>query len=241
MALMVYLDECGDHSMELIDKKSPVFALVMLICNQADYIDRIVPAVCRLKFDYIGHEAVVLHSRDIRKRQGRFSFLKDPAINDAFMQRLASVMAEQPYTLIAAAIRKQVHKDKYGVRANHPYHLALEFCMERLLYYLEGTGETEVQIVVESRGKVEDRLLQEVFMRTIEAGTYYIPAERFHKYLFRFELTDKVLNTVGTQLADLAAHPIAQFAGGKQNRAFDIIKCKFYRGRGRAYGLKIFP
>jgi hypothetical protein len=33
MALIVYLDETGDHSLELIDKDFPIFALVMLICD----------------------------------------------------------------------------------------------------------------------------------------------------------------------------------------------------------------
>jgi len=33
VALIVYLDETRNHSLELIDKDFPIFALVMLICD----------------------------------------------------------------------------------------------------------------------------------------------------------------------------------------------------------------
>ena len=48
----------------------PVFVLCLLICETEQYADQIVPAFLRLKFEYFGHEAVILHSRDIRKAQG---------------------------------------------------------------------------------------------------------------------------------------------------------------------------
>jgi hypothetical protein len=48
---------------------------------------------------------------------------------------------------------------------------------------------------------------------------------------------------VGTQLADLAAYPIARHVLNpqKQNFAYEVIKKKIYKGRGLISGLKIFP
>lgn len=79
MPVVVYLDETGDHTLEVVDQDFPVFVLCLLICDTQQYTDQIVPAFFRLKFEYFGHEAVILHSRDIRKAQGAFGFLTDPA------------------------------------------------------------------------------------------------------------------------------------------------------------------
>lgn len=51
------------------------------------------------------------------------------------------------------------------------------------------------------------------------------------------------LNVVGTQLADLAAYPVARYIHNpnKPNPAYDIVKTKFYKGKGWIQGLKIFP
>lgn len=84
MTRIVYLDETGDHSLEKEDKDFPVFALVMMVCDQDRYKDTFVPMVNRLKFDYFGHECVIIHSRDIRKAQNDFGFLTDPQKRQTF-------------------------------------------------------------------------------------------------------------------------------------------------------------
>ncbi len=54
--------------MERIDPQFPVFALTFCVMKKTDYISEIVPAVQRFKFDFYGHDAIVLHERDIRKQ-----------------------------------------------------------------------------------------------------------------------------------------------------------------------------
>ena len=51
------------------------------------------------------------------------------------------------------------------------------------------------------------------------------------------------MNVVGTQLADLAAYPVARYIHNpsKPNPAYDSIKTKFYKGKGWIQSLKIFP
>ena len=43
MPLLVFLDETGDHSLELIDEGYPVFGVVMLICDAETYVQGILP------------------------------------------------------------------------------------------------------------------------------------------------------------------------------------------------------
>ena len=243
MPLVVYLDETGDHSLELIDEGFPIFGVVMLICDSEHYSRQIVPEVCRLKFDYFGHEGVVLHSRDIRRAQGEFGFLTDPAKRPPFYERINGIMADHDYRLIASFIRKQDHKEKYGIWADHPYDLALMFALERLLPLLEDAGQSEVMIVAESRGKREDDELLLSFLEVVNNGTGYVSSARFKQVDFRMEFRRKEANLIGTQMADLAAYPIARrvIDKDKPNPAYEIVKKKFYRGSGLVRGLKVFP
>lgn len=243
MSLIVYIDETGDHSLELLDKDFPIFALVMLVCDSEAYSQQIVPAFCRLKFQYFGHEAVILHSRDIRKAQGDFGFLTNPAARRQFYEHLNEVMSACDYRLIASVIRKQAHRERYGMHAENPYDLALKFALERLLPLLEEAGQDEIRLVGEARGKREDSELQLSFLKTVNDGTEYVSAERFRRISFRLQFKPKAMNIVGTQMADLAGYPIARHVldPSKPNPAYDVIKGKFYTGAGWVRGLKVFP
>jgi hypothetical protein len=107
---IVYLDETGDHSLELIDKDFPIFCVTMLVCDMKEYAQNIVPKAYQIKMDYWGHENVILHSRDIRKAQGDFGFLTDATKRQPFYERINELMGNCEYQIIAAVIKKQVHK-----------------------------------------------------------------------------------------------------------------------------------
>lgn len=243
MPLIVYLDETGDHSLELVDRDFPVFALVMLVCDSEIYSQQIVPAFCRLKFHYFGHEAVIIHSRDIRKAQGDFGFLTDAPIRKEFYEQLNQIMSTCDYRLIASVIRKQAHKERYGVSAENPYDLALKLALERLLPLLEEAKQDQIRLIAEARGKREDNELRLSFLRTVNDGTEYVNADRFKRIQFRLEFKPKAMNVIGTQMADLAAYPIARHVldPSKPNPAYDVVREKFYVGAGWIRGLKVFP
>lgn len=243
MPYIVFLDEAGDHSLELIDKDFPVFTLAMFICDSKYYNYTILPEVAQLKTDYFGHEGIVLHSRDIRKAQNNFGFLTDPKKRKDFISRINVIMKNFDYKLIASVIKKQVHKEKYGISADHPYDLSMKFCLERLLPLLEEAQQREVYLIAESRGKKEDNNLELSFFKIISQGTEYIDSTRFKQIDFKLKFISKKMNITGTQLADLVAYPIARFAlnPNKTNLSYDVISRKFYRGKGQIKGLKIFP
>jgi hypothetical protein len=243
MPLIVYMDETGDHTLELVDQDYPVFGLVMVICDSDAYADKIVPAVYRLKTDFFGHEGVILRSYDIRKQKGPYAFLSDAARRSEFYSRINQVMALEAYVLIASIIRKQHHKERYGAAAANPYDLAMEFALERLLPLLEEAGQMEVYVMAEARGKKEDDQLSLSFYRFVNAGNAYVSADRVKRVQFHLTFRTKEMNIVGMQMADLAAYPIARhvLSPSKPNPAYDILQPRFYVGPGRVRGLKIFP
>jgi len=234
--LVVYFDEVGNPTLDASDRDFPVFALAMFICEADHYLKDITPNVNALKFKYFGHEGVILHSRDIRKSQNDFVILCDGTRRAEFLTDLSDLMASSAYKLLAVAIRKDRLMQQYVYPA-HPYDLALLFAMERLVSVLEAANQTSVVIIAEKRGKNEDRDLYAAFQRIVTRGTGFIGVERFAKITWTLRFIPKSMNIVGTQMADLAAYPIARrvLDPGGVNPPYEIVRTKLARQ------LKIFP
>lgn len=240
---LVYVDESGDHNLTSINPKNPVFVLAFCIFAKEDYRLHIVPEVQRLKFDFWGHDGVVLHNHEIRKAHGDFNILLNAAVRADFMRRVNDLMAAMPMTIIAAVIDKPRHVRKYFDPSN-PYEIALEFCMERLDRWLADHGQHGVSthVVVERRGKPEDDALELQFRRIADGANY--AGTKMPDLDIRF--MDKKNNSTGLQVADLVAYPIGRHCvDPKQpNRAYDLIEPRIRRspsGQTRGYGLKVFP
>ncbi len=228
---IAYVDESGDHGLDSIDPQFPVFALSLCLLKKEEYIDTIVPAFQRFKFDVWGHDAVVLHENAIRKSKGDFAFLlTDPDLRRRFYDELNKLVETTPMTIFASVIDKQKHRAQY-IDPWSPYRIGLLFCMERLLKRLMGDGQAgkTVHIVFESRGKVEDKELKDAFHRICEnRKNWGYRSLDFSLIDFRPVFVKKAANATGLQLADLTARPIAlsQLRPDQPNRAFDIIKPK---------------
>lgn len=116
--------------------------------------------------------------------------------------------------------------------------------MQYFLYVDDVKNETiQLNIIIEKRGKKEDKQLQEHFQRLLSRGTSYVDAKRLKAYNINIEFIDKKKNINGLQLADLVAYPIARYVmePNRANPAYDVFKTKFYTKNGKRYGLKIFP
>ena len=238
---IVFVDESGDHSLKAIDPQYPVFVLSFCVFKKDVYCDNIVSKLRRLKFETFGHDMVILHEIDIRKRKGDFSCLsKEP--RELFMSSLSELIQESDFTLFAVVINKRKLKSFY-TEPKHPYHLAMEFGLERIYRFMKENRQDKgkTYLICEARGAKEDRLLELEFRR-ICAGDNY-----FQKPLpFDIVIADKKTNSEGLQFADLTARPIGlSVIKPKQvNRAYAVLEDKFYQdgyGNKKGFGLKIFP
>ncbi|AWB06382.1 DUF3800 domain-containing protein [Azospirillum humicireducens] len=249
----MFVDESGDHNLTSINPEFPLFALAFCILRKTDYATQVAPALDVLKFNTFGHDLTVLHSRDIRKQQGDFAVLRDAARRNAFLDGMSAIIAESPFTLCVTAIDKVKLKERYRTPHN-PYHLSLEFCLERTYQFLIDRRQQgrRTHIIAESRGKAEDKDLELQFRRILDKKEAW-------NHHFELRFASKACNSVGLQLADLAAHPVARhvLAPDQPNRAFDIVEKKLMTdgltGMARAsrpasrvkgyegIGLKIFP
>ena len=243
---IVYVDESGDHNLQSIDQSYPVFVLAFCVFHKTHYSDVIVPALERFKFKHFGHDQVVLHENEIRRRKGMFNIFQGREHQQSFMNELTEIIEFSNFILISAVIDKR-SLSKQEAAAN-AYHVALGLCMETLYEFLEEKGEQALKthIVVECRGQKEDAELELEFRRICDGNNRMgIPLP------FDILFSDKKVMSSGLQLADLVARPIGlkTLRPEQDNRAFEVLKRKFYceggrQAAGKGYegaGMKIFP
>lgn len=244
---VVYVDESGDHALASIDQSYPVFVLALCVFHKRHYSEKIIPAVEKLKFNYFGHDSVVLHENEIRKQKGEFAFLSHLPTRTEFMDRLSSIMEASNFILIACVVDKARLSRSDGTTSN-PYHIALGICLESLRSFLAEKGQDQLQthVVVECRGKKEDSELELEFRRICDGDN------QTNRHLpFDIVFADKKTNLTGLQLADLVARPVGlnHIRPTQENQAFQLLKRKFYCDGGRArvgqgyenVGLMIYP
>lgn len=188
---IIYVDESGDHDLSKINHEFPAFALSFCIIRKDIYVHKIVPQIQQLKFDFFGHDSVILREHDIRKEKKDFAVLMTNAnLRRDFYDRLNAIMQDAEITIVASVILKE-----------------------------------KFTIICESRGEKEDNALKLAFLEFINNREN----EYFNKIQFDMIFSSKKINSVGLQLADLTARPIAINAlrPQQENRAYNIIKTKF--------------
>ena len=239
---IIYADESGDHSLTKIDKGYPIFCLALCAIKKEDYINKIVPAIQKLKFDYWGHDKIILHEREIRKEQDDFAFLRiNRKVRESFYDRLSKIIADSPFYIFTSIIDKEKLQNKYETPFN-PYDIALQFCMERLLSFLVSKQQKNkiIHCIFESRGNNEDKDLENAFYKIIaNHKDRNFRGKIFKDIDFHIKFAKKSSNFTGLQLADLVARPVGvnYLRHNGKNRAYNIIKGKYYRKNSH----KTFP
>lgn len=244
MKYYLYIDESGDHGLTVVNPDFPVFLLCGVLVS-ADEYENIRQSFNKIKHALWNNKEVIFHSRDIRKCEKEFSVLFDLDKKKWFYENVNDVLTKHSYTVIASAIKKDTYIERVGRLSNDVYELALSFIVERAIFFLDDVKgkDKELEIVIEKRGKKEDKKLDEHFQRLLARGTGFVNAQRLNDYALKITFRDKRENINGLQLADLVAYPIARYViePKRANPAFDIVEGKIYTKGGKRYGLKIFP
>jgi len=236
---IIYVDESGDHSLTQIDPLYPVFVLVFCIFRKTDYAHIITPLFNQFKLQFFGHDLTILHTREIRKSQNDFSILLNETTRIGFFEHLNLVMEKIPFTIIASIIDKTELKLK-NIKAVNPYHLALKFCIERTMLFFreEEQGNKKTFLIVEGRGREEDRQLEAIF-QTMANGENSLGI----KLPIQMRFASKQTNIIGLQVADLVAHPIGrhQINPKQDNRSYEILKMKLWKWPNEEIAVQTYP
>ncbi|MFF1993255.1 DUF3800 domain-containing protein [Bacillus mycoides] len=192
-----------------------------------------------------GLQRVVLHSREIRKKEGPFN---PKVVNyGELMGDISSLVEKTNFKIFSSSIDKLMHILSYS-NPFPVYNLCLEFIVERYCRYLRGSGKTGM-LLLESRGKKEDKIILEHLVDLLENGNRYWGAEDFQcikgvyfnpKWCFKQE---NQKSFILLELTDLVSYPIFKYVSvDKKDRAFEVIEQKIHNyPQYSGYGLKKFP
>lgn len=236
---LCFIDECGTHDMKTIQTDFPVFTLVGLLVAERYYQKTLVPRVKAFKIKYFGDDDIILHSREIRRLERRFSVLKaDVTRKELFYQELNEIIALARLRIYAVVIDKQLLLKRFIFPMN-PYDVSLHQQISLICGPpgILGINRPQVSnIIAESRGRDVDHDLQNEYMRIRDYGAKSHGARVQNRQgstiqkLFpsKIQFVKKKVNVIGLQLADLAAYPISRaiLNGSWDNPAAQVIATK---------------
>lgn len=238
----IFLDESGDHNLQVIDPQYPVFGLCGVLMASGDHD----PAAARLaawKTGFFGRN-VVLHTREITRNLGDFAVLQNRADRTRFWTQLRPQIDALRFQIVAGVIDKQRHYGQYGWIAQDPYHLTLEFLVERFYMEMRSRG-SRAGLVAEGRNPRLDAALQAHYAALMQNGTRFVLAADLQRYLNpTLDVQAKHPDAIGLQIADLMIGPVCRDAVGLRNPLCVNYQHRYRTsaaGRIQGYGLKVFP
>ena len=241
---VLFLDESGDHNLSIIDPQYPLFVLGGVIVEQEYAEGELTRELNAFKRQLLGRTDIVLHTADIVRNRGGFERMKDAGFRAEFFAALNELMSRLRYTVVACAIRKDHHLDRYGLAALDPYLLSLDVLVERFCFEV-GSQESGGVIVAEKRDPTLDRELELAWLNLKIRGTRFLRAKEIDRRVVGLNLRAKRENLAGLQLADLVVSPIGRHVLGRPEREdYRIVEAKLRRnaaGEFRGYGLVILP
>lgn len=241
---ILFLDESGDHNLEKIDLKYPIFVLAGVIFDDEYYCKHAEERVKKFKERLFGTQDIILHTADMYRNKNGFERLKGGIFREKFYTDLNRLIENLDFTIVASCIHKSRHFERYGISAIDPYLLSLEFVVERFIFSLEDNGETG-KIIAESRGTQLDNQLELAWLNLKIKGTRFIVPSRITQKITEFKIVSKSNAIGGLEVADLVASPIGRNVMHKKTKEdFKIIQKKLRKnasGHVIGHGLIVFP
>jgi len=209
----LHIDESGDHVFRHTDGPGHRYLCLLGCFMRDDVYFSFHRDLGKFKQRHIAHspdEPVILHREDIVNRRKCFWRLRDNDARRAFDSDLRALLARTDFRMIAVVIDKRAHQERYANPA-HPYHLALGYMLQRYCGYLNHVNR-QGDVMAESRGGKEDRLLKDSYQWVYNRGVFMCKAGLFQSALTSRELKlkPKAANIAGLQLGDLLVHPVRQ-------------------------------
>lgn len=208
----LYIDEVGNHDLTHAENPNERFLSLTGVIIESQYcINELIPSMEEMKRNFFSKDPdvpIIFHRKDILNKRNPFQALRDPLVEADFNENLLSQLNDWSYRVITVVIDKWAHKEKYTKWQFHPYHYCLSVMLERYVLFLH-YGKNTGDVMVESRGGVEDRKLEESFEGLYQKGNKIIPKTTWQECLTSSKLKahQKAANICGLQLADLLAHP----------------------------------
>src|SRR5579863_1760524 len=173
MTCRLYIDEVGNEDMNPPESER-FLSLTGIITKLHKHNHIITPEIEKLKTDLFAHDPilnpVILHRREIVRKEKPFDALQKPAVNAEWERRILGLIKTLPYIAITVMIDKIEHLNKYQVWRFNPYHYCLTALLERYVLCLNSHNLTG-DVVAEPRFPRVDKKLKAAFKHFYTNGT----------------------------------------------------------------------
>lgn len=244
MNKVLFLDESGDHNLIVIDPQHPIFVLGGVVVEQNYAVGELTDKVNAFKKDLFGTTDIVLHTADFTRQKNGFEQMKDRGFCVNFYHKLNQLIESLDITILACAIKKEEHFDKYRIAAVDPYHLSLNILVERFCFMVGAKGP-KGKIIAEARDAILDRQLELAWLNSKISGTQYLKAVDINARIEMLSLKTKQDNIAGLEIADIIITPIARAVLKRTSKInINIIKSKMRKnhlGVINGYGFVLLP
>lgn len=233
----LYLDETGDANLVKINQQYPIFGLggVLIPVEAERHLEE---QLGLIKKNLFGDEEIVLHSTDLRKARKGFEAMLNPQIRTKFYEDFNSYILDANATFISVFIKKTEHIKKYK-SPYEPYEWGIELILERVAKIMHReTGFC--RIVLESRGKKEDKAIKDAIIRHLFIGCRYVSAQSLRESISdEIYFQAKNRNGTGLQISDMMMYPVARaiINNSPTNPAYHIVSKKM----DHIHGCRVFP
>lgn len=194
------------------------------------------------------YKRVCFISHDIRNRRGPFSLQENEY--KEFITDLSTFLTNLHCVIFSVTINKEEHCRRY-VDPDHPYHLSIDFILERYGKFFLRTQNAKGIVLLEARGRKDDKRLLDHFRNKLTFGTRYAIARELRNIsgvYFNSKWSSKhtdLASHFGLEIADLFSFSIHKFCRSGcsvKDAAFNVTELKLYGYPDYfGHGLKIFP
>jgi len=245
MKKILFLDESGDHNLAIIDPIHPIFVLGGIIVNEDYAHGELADKLNIFKKELFGTTDIILHTADFTRQKNGFERMIEREFCKIFYEKLNQLVSELDITILACAIRKDLHITKYGMEALDPYLLSLNILTERFCFAIGHDG-IRGTIFIEARDKISNRKLEIAWQNIQISGTKFMRPTDINHRISNLELKTKQDNLAGLEIADLIVTPIARNFLNRTSRIdLDILHSKIWinniSGEKNGHGLIILP
>jgi hypothetical protein len=202
--ISLYVDESGFANPKVLN--SPCYILCGCLVNESSREALRIKAD-QIKFKYWGRTNIVLHSREIARKENDFSILKDPKVFRSFKKDLINFLSMGGYQIFIVVVDKQDARTRNWNEVK-VYNETADIMVKNLVLSLLATENCRGRLVIESATGQKDFTFHKAASHYLahgiaETNTSY---DEVREVLTEITFVTKKNYDIEEQIADLLAY-----------------------------------
>ena len=228
--LHVFVDEYGTPNYSKKDSNGYFFLCGVIMPYKE--MDKAHSLLSTFKMKWFNESNFSLHFQEISKQTGRYRILTDQNKRNNFFVEYAELLEKIKFGIVGSFICLNKMTETYRW-PSHPYLSSLQLIAERLIFYSKEYKVNKYKLIIEGRGKKENRRYQEAIenIKTLGYADDNLPSyleKELRKMDLEVHFKNKKDVISGLEIADTLAYCIGstqrkEFLGRKHWEKAELI------------------